>query len=165
MEHDASTFLIITHTLGFGQKVKTFFSEIFHIAYQIRREWSIEHHTSTYSALTSTLGHWGWVKRSIHYLSESSHIAYQIKENRAPFKHIYCPYTRPRPLWGQKVKTFFSESGRAAYQIKANGAYLAPCKHIFCPYKNPRQPVGRVKSQKNILNVVMLHIKLKGKKY
>ena len=41
--------------------VETFFSEI-QFAYQIRREWSIEHHASTYSVLTDTLETWGGLK-------------------------------------------------------------------------------------------------------
>ena len=42
---------------------------------------------------------------------------------------------------------------------------IAPCKHIVCPYTHP-QHAGCIKSDKiRILNVVMLHITLKGKKY
>ena len=48
--------------LGWGQRSKQFFSESSHVAYQIRREWSIEHHASTYSVLTHTLNPWGGVK-------------------------------------------------------------------------------------------------------
>ena len=38
------------------------FSENSHVAYQIRKEWSIEHHASTYSILTHPLHPWGGVK-------------------------------------------------------------------------------------------------------
>ena len=38
----------------------------------------------------------------------------------------------------------------------------APCKRIFCPYTHP-QPLERGQRSKHFfLNVVMLHIKLKG---
>ena len=37
-----------------GSKFKIFFESI-HVAYQIRREWSIKHHANIYSALTHTL--------------------------------------------------------------------------------------------------------------
>ena len=41
----------------------------------------------------------------------------------------------------------------------------APCKHIFCPYTHP-QPVGSGQKVKTyFLNVVMVHIKLKGNTY
>ena len=51
------------------------------------------------------------------YFSESSHVTYQIKGNRAPRKNISNPW----PLGsGQKVKTFFSESCYVTYQIKGN---------------------------------------------
>ena len=38
----------------------------------------------------------------------------------------------------------------------------ASCKYIFYPCTHP-QPVGWIKRKKGILNVVMLHIKIKGK--
>ena len=35
------------------------------------------------------------------------HIKLMGMEHRAPYKHIFCPYTHPRRLgWGQKAKTF-----------------------------------------------------------
>ena len=49
--------------------------------YQIRREWSIEHHANTYSVLTHTLDPWGGVKGQNNFVSESSHVAYQFKGN------------------------------------------------------------------------------------
>ena len=48
--------------LGWGQRSKQCFSESSHVAYQIRRELSIEHHAITYSVLTHTLDPWGGVK-------------------------------------------------------------------------------------------------------
>ena len=41
--------------------------------------------------------------------------------------------------------------------------HRATCKHIIFPYTHP-QSVGWLKGKTN-LNVVMLHIKLRGKKY
>ena len=52
MQQHASTYSVLTHTLDrlVGSKVKTIFvSESSHVAYQIRRGLSIEHHASTYS--------------------------------------------------------------------------------------------------------------------
>ena len=51
--------------LGCGQMHKNMlllFPEKSHVAYQIRNEWSIEHHASTYSILTHILDPWGGVK-------------------------------------------------------------------------------------------------------
>ena len=51
--------------------------------------------------------------------------------------------------------------GRRWFCFKKGMEHRAPCKHIFSTYTHP-QPVGWIKK---ILNVFMLHIKLKGKKY
>ena len=51
--------------IGCGQMHKNkllLFSESSHVAYQIRKEWSIEHHASAYSILAHTLDPWGGVK-------------------------------------------------------------------------------------------------------
>ena len=56
--------ILTLHTpsiLGVGSNVKTFFSES-NVAYQIKREWSIEHNASTYSVLTHILDPWVGVK-------------------------------------------------------------------------------------------------------
>ena len=45
-----------------GQRSKQFFRESSHVAYQIRREWSIEHRASTYFVLTHTFDPWGGLK-------------------------------------------------------------------------------------------------------
>ena len=48
MQQHASTYSVLTYTLDPWGGVKTFFfAESSHVAYQIRREWSIEHHAST----------------------------------------------------------------------------------------------------------------------
>ena len=51
-----------TPTLGGVKDQNIFFSESSHVASQIRREWSIEHHASTHSVLTHTLCPWRGVK-------------------------------------------------------------------------------------------------------
>ena len=42
------------------------------------------------------------------------HIKLKGMERRAPFKHIFCPQTHPRPLGSGKN---LSECGHVAYQI------------------------------------------------
>ena len=103
-----------------------------------------------------------WLKGK-NFFSESSHVAYQIKGNGAKSTMqavIFCPYTHPRPLgWGQKVKAFFSESSHVAYQVKWNHA------STYSVLTHTLDPWGFGQKVKTFLNVVMLHIKLKGKKY
>ena len=85
-----------------------------------------------------------------------------IKLNAATCKHIFCPYTHPRPHGVRsKVKTFFLKV--VMLHIKLMGTeHRAPCKHRFCPYVHPR-PLGWVKRSKHfLLKVVMLHFKLKA---
>ena len=102
------------------------------------------------------------------FFPESSYLGYQITlmgmENRAPCKHIFCPYTYPRPhptpgvgMKGQN--TFFLLKVHVVMlHIKLKGMeQKAQCKHIFCPYMHPQPPDG----VKRLLKVVMLHIKLK----
>ena len=74
--------LHIPSTPVVGSKVKTFFSESSHDAYQIRREWSIKHHTSTYSVLTHIPSMGVGSKGQNSTFSEHGHVAYQIKWNR-----------------------------------------------------------------------------------
>ena len=75
--------------------------------------------------------------------------------------HIFCPYSRPRPLGGVK-RSFFTEV--VMLHIKLKGIERrAPCKKIFSHCTRP-QPLGYVQKVKHsfFLKVVMLHIKLKG---
>ena len=71
--------------------------------------------------------------------------------------HILSLHTPRPPGLGQKVKTFFSESSPAAFQNK----WSTMQAHI--PYTHP-QLLGWFKGKQN-LNMVMLHIKFKGRKY
>ena len=57
-----------------GDKCQTFFFESSHIAYQIRREWSIQHRASIYSVLTHTLNIWVGLKGK--HKSECDHVAH-----------------------------------------------------------------------------------------
>ena len=92
-----------------GSKVKTFFSESSHDAYQIRREWSIKHHASTYSVLTHIPPMGVESKGQNSTFSERGHVAYQIKWNcECSSMQAQCPYTHIRLLgWGQRLKYFF----------------------------------------------------------
>ena len=65
---------------------------------------------------------------------------------------------------GQQVKIQLFQNKFMLLIIFNKMEHSAPCMHISSPYKHP-QPVGWIKRQMNILNVVMLHIKLSGKKY
>ena len=97
--------------------------------------------------------------------SEHGHVAYQIKgeknlevvifhiklmglEHRAPYKHIFCPYTHTGTLGlGQKVKTYFLLKV-VMLHIKLKGIeHRAPCKQIFCPYTHPHPPDGVKRSK------------------
>ena len=63
--------------LGWGQNI---FSEVSHVAYQIRREWSIEYHASTYVVPTHTpTSSTAGSKGQNSTFSEHGHVAYQIK--------------------------------------------------------------------------------------
>ena len=72
------------------------------------------------------------------------HIKFKGMEHRAPRKHIFCPYTHPRPLGlghDQNVKTLFFLKV-VMLHIKSKGMeHRAPHKHIFCPHTHPR-PLG-----------------------
>ena len=66
-------------TQGVGSKGQTVsFSESSHVAYQIKRELSTEHHEGKYAVITHTNDPRGGVKRSF-FSSKSGHVAYQIK--------------------------------------------------------------------------------------
>ena len=50
----------------------------------------------------------------------------------APCKHIFCPYTHPRPLGSdQMIKTLFFLKSHVAYQIKDYGAQSITQAHIL----------------------------------
>ena len=66
-------------TVGVGSKGQTIhFLESSHVAYQIKRELSTEHHESKYAVLTHTLNPWAGVKRSFFFFSEGGHVVYQL---------------------------------------------------------------------------------------
>ena len=108
-----------------------------------------------------TRGGWGQ-KVMIKFFSTWSCCISKGMTNAATYKHIFWPYTLPRPLgWGQRSKQFFSESSSVAYQNNGNGA-----QHHASTYsviKHTLDPLDWVKRSKHFLmKVVMLHIKFKG---
>ena len=92
------TFCPYTHSrsLGWSQRSKYFFSESSHVLYQIKKEWSIEHHAIIYiySVLTHTLDAWGGVKGHNYFLKVVMlHIRLTGMEHRASCRHTFRPYT------------------------------------------------------------------------
>ena len=78
--------------------------------------------------------------------------------------HILSLHTPLTHGVGSKVKTFFlSERSHIAYQIKGNGAYSTMQAHILSLHTP--STCGLYLKLSKILNVVMSHIKLRGKKY
>ena len=71
----------------------------------------------------------------------------------------------PRPWrWGQDVKIpLFQNMVMLHITLKGMG-HRAPCKHIFCPYKHTFKLWVGLKGKK-LLNVVSLHIKIRGKRH
>ena len=131
-----------------------FISVLFLLCFRVRAPLFIDAYISIYSA---TCGSGQKVKT---FLTESSHVAYQIKGNgtQSKCKYTFCPYST---RWGQKVKLFLLKV--VMLHIKLNGMeHRVPCKHIFCPYTNPRPMGWGQMSNHFFLKVVMLHIKLIG---
>ena len=151
--------------LGWGQKVKTFFSENSHVAYQIKGKGAKSDMQSHILSLHTPLAP-GWGQKvktcCCFFLKEAMlHIKLKVMEHRAPCKHIVCPYTHPRPLGGiKRSKHFFSKVFMMHIKLKGM-VYRASCKHIFCPYTHTQPLWLDQKVKTNFLNVVMLHIKTK----
>ena len=72
------------------------------------------------------------------------------------------PLDSPHPDPGGGVKIQLFQNQVMLHNKLKEMEHRASCKHIFSPYTHP-QTVGL--KDKNNLNVVMLHIKLRGKKY
>ena len=67
----------------------------------------------------SSLGEWGQKVKTLFRNMVMFHIELKGMEHRAPYKHIFCAYIYPLPLWwGQRSKHFFSENSHVANQIK-----------------------------------------------
>ena len=96
----------------------TFFSEYFHVAYQIKgNEAYYNMLANIYPLYTHTIDPWGGVKRS--FFSESSHVHIKLMgmKHRTPCKQMLCPFTHPLSLdWVKRSKQFFSEEGHVANQ-------------------------------------------------
>ena len=86
------------------------------------------------------------------------HIKLKGIEHRAQCKHIFFPEAHTMGSNGQNI---FSESSHAAYQIKGNGAWSTMQEHILPLHTS--STCGSGSKIKEIPNVAMLHIKLKGK--
>ena len=77
----------------------------------------MQQHGSKYFAHRHTSSTLGWGQKVKPYLSESSHVAYQIKG--APDESKYAVITHTLDHWGGvKRSNIVSESGHVAYQIK-----------------------------------------------
>ena len=83
------------------------------------------------------------VKRSKHFFSENSHVAYQIKENdtynnmQALVLSLHTPST---PRVGPKGQNSFSERKYWIKKLKGMKRAII-CKQVCCPYTHPR-PLG-----------------------
>ena len=111
--------------LGWDQKVKSIFTENSHVAYQIKREWSIEYHAAHIMPLYTSSAPWVESKgqKSFFLNVFMLHINLKGIELRARCKPISCPYTNPQSV-GRVIKgKNYSECGHAAYQIKGKEVY------------------------------------------
>ena len=109
MQQNGSKFFAIRYTFGPRgvEKRSTHFFSRSHIAEQIKR---MEHRESFKQAhILSIHTHpcVGSKSQNIFFLKVVMfHVKLKAMEQRAPCKHIFCPYTHPRCLWlGQKVTT------------------------------------------------------------
>ena len=156
-------------TPGDGQKIKTFFSESGRVTYQLTGNgaWNTMH-AYILSLFTPSAPGVGSKGQTFFLKGVMLHIKLKGIKHRTPCLDIICPDTHPRPLgWGQKVKkTFFSESSHVASQIKLNvPEHRTPCKQInILFFHTPSVSAVGSKGQHFFLNMVMLHINLKGKK-
>ena len=88
-------------------------------------------------------------------------------EHRAPCKHALCSNTYPPDTWvrSKNLNVFFLKiPSYVEYQIKSNGMSSTKEAHIISLH-TPLTYDVESKGQHIFLNVVMLHIKLMGKKY
>ena len=117
IEHDASTYTVLTHIIdpwvgvkGLNIQVSFLKVVMLHIKLMgMKHRAPCKHIFCPYKRTRPI----GWC-----------HAAYQIKEKgtKSPCMNILCPYTLPQPPDGVKnVKQFCSERRDVAYQIKGNG--------------------------------------------
>ena len=111
MQQHGSKYFACRHTLDPGVGVKRLKHVSLKVVMMHIKLKGMEHKASfagTYSVLTQTLGPWAGSTGQIIFSSESCRVAYQIKGNRAPHKHVFCTYTHNQPQeFGLKVKLFF----------------------------------------------------------
>ena len=107
----------------------------------------------------------GWGQRVKTFFTERTtlHIKLKGMEQRAPRKHIFCPYTHPQAKDRVKrSKHFFLKV--VILHIKLNGALSTMQAHILSLHTP--SPLGLGQNVKTFfLKTVMLHIKLKGMKH
>ena len=131
-------------TLGRGQKVKIQLSQNM-VMLHIKLNGIANAATcNTYSLLTHTRDPWGGVKGQTIFTLKVVMLHIKLEggmEHRALYKHMFCPYTHPRPpVVGLKSKHFFLKVVMLHVKLKEMG-HRAHRKHIFCPFRPPRPPV------------------------
>ena len=150
--------------LGVDQRPKSTFSKYGHVAYQIKGSNACIKNGSIYFADRHTLDH-GWGQKVNTFFLKVAMMHIKLEGNGAKEHHssTYSVLTHTLSPWGliNRSKRFFPKV--VILYNKLNGmAFRAPCKYIFCPYTPSIRGVGS--SRGNIfflLNMVMLHIKLK----
>ena len=106
-QQHARTYSVLTHTFNpwVGSKVKTFFSESSHVAYQK----GMEHRAPCrhiYLHTPSTHGVGSKVKIFLFFYEAALlHIKLKGIEHRTLCKHTFCPYTHPQHVGRLKGKT------------------------------------------------------------
>ena len=104
----------------------------------------------------------GWGQRSKKILKVVMlHIKLIGMEHRAPCKHISCPKGGSKDQNKKNLKVRCHD----AYQIKVNGVKSTMQAHILSLHTPSTCGVGSKGKILFFLNVVLLHIMLKGKKY
>ena len=91
-----------------------------------------------------------WVVSKVKsFLSESSHVAYQINGNGAQSTmQAYSVLTHALDPWGEVKRSNMFLLKVVMLHIKSNGmAHRAPCKHKLCPYTHPQHPDGVKRSK------------------
>ena len=104
----------------------------------------------TYSVYIHILSPCSGVNRSKHFLSDSSHVEYQIKGDGAKSTtqaHILSLHTSSEPGVGSKCQNIFLKVVMLHIKLKEM-EHRAPCKHILCPYTyTPSAPVVGTKAK------------------
>ena len=147
-----------------GQSPKFYFFRIWSCCISNIRKWHMHQHGTKYFAKRSppwTLGCGQKVKIQLYQNMVMLHIKLKGMTNAATRRHIFCPYTHPRPLGGVKGQNIFLKGVMLHYHCF--GMELgAPCKHIFCPNTHPRPLGWGQKIKKNLKVPCHVAYKIKG---